>query len=128
MVRRAGPCGSLLLLRWPRIRSDSRDDRRGDVAPSATHGHARAFDPDLELVHLAVEDRWREAEHVLAVQLLRDTGERRAQLVFLRHLEEPAAGFFREPLEPPVGPRPLPRLADYDLALHPDRIHHDVLL
>ena len=94
-VRRSPPGESLAATESVTSASSARRCRprsscgRAGVRPGALHPH-------FELVHLAVEHLGREAEHVLAVQLLRDARERRPELVLLLQQEEAAAGFLRE--------------------------------
>ncbi len=52
----------------------------GQVAPARPRRHARLLHLHRQLVHLVVELRRREADHVLAVQLLRDARERRREV------------------------------------------------
>ncbi len=53
-------------------------------------------DPDLGLVELAVLDARCKTDDILAVKLLRDPRERRAQVVGVLQLEIPAGGFLGE--------------------------------
>ena len=51
------------------------------VGPAGSRGRAFLRDLNVQFVHLAVADRGGETDHILAMQLLRDPGERRAQFV-----------------------------------------------
>ena len=57
-------------------------------------------------MELAVLDARGEADDILAVKLLRDPRECRAQVVGVLQLEIPAAGFLGEGLEPAVRTAP----------------------
>src|SRR5687767_254764 len=88
---------------------------RGDVALARPGLHSGLLQLHFELVHLAVEDGGGEAEHVLAVELLGNAGEGRAELVLLLQQVEPAAGLLRQLLEAAIRRRALPLAARTDL-------------
>ena len=75
-------------------------------------------------MHLAVELLGFEAEHVLAVELLRDARERRRQIGGFLQLEVAAAGFVGQLLQPAVGLAPHHPRAVEVFALESDRVDH----
>src|SRR5688572_10300649 len=58
--------------------------------------HSRLLDLQLELVSLVVEGCWFESNHVLPVQLVGDTCERRFQVFGSGQLEVPATSVQRD--------------------------------
>src|SRR5688500_5552699 len=72
---------------------------RRDVAAPAACLQARPLHTHFEPMHLAVERCGAEAEQVLAAQLLRNAGERRAEVRILLQIEKPAAGLVCEPFQ-----------------------------
>src|SRR6185437_12312005 len=90
--------------RWPSdpagsFRSRRRRAGRRDVALPRAGGHPALLHTHVELVHLAVERLGREAQDVLAVQLLRDARERLAEIGGSLQLEVAAAGLLRKLLQ-----------------------------
>ena len=57
-------------------------------------------------MHFAIEKRGAEPNHVLAVKLLRDAREGRAELIAVLEQKKSAARFFRELLQSFIGLRP----------------------
>ena len=86
-----------------------------EVALSGARLHPRAVHLHLERVHLPVERRRREAERVLVMQLVGDTGEGGREIVRRRELEVPAAGGRRDRRQPCV------RLVDERRGRTPER-------
>jgi hypothetical protein len=79
-------------------------------------------------VFLVVEGDRREAERVLAVQLLGDARESRCELVGFLQLEEAAARLLRQLAQAAVGPRAHPAHAVEVFRLHPDRVDHHLFV
>src|SRR5258708_20373908 len=97
------------------------------MAAAGSRRGSRLLNFRRQLVHAVAELRRGEANHILAVQLLRDLRERWRELARLRELEVAAAGFVGHLAQTAVRFRTDLHLAVEVAALEADRIDHHLV-